>query len=103
MLVSVLLYMELFCCCVDFLILEGDNLSAVFPTAGAAIAGHKLTAKQVSWAREVNKALLRVFCALIVNMCAWAGPFADVGCASPANKSPAAFTVSCDPKCSGAN
>lgn len=50
MLVSVLLYMELFCCCVDFLILEGDNLSAVFPTAGAAIAGHKLSAKQVSWA-----------------------------------------------------
>lgn len=26
LLVSVLLYLELFCCCVDFFILEGDNL-----------------------------------------------------------------------------
>jgi vesicular inhibitory amino acid transporter len=46
MLVSVLLYLELFCCCVDFLILEGDNLSAVFPTAGVSAPGFKLTAKQ---------------------------------------------------------
>ena len=51
MLVSVLLYMELFSCCVDFLILEGDNLSAVFPTAGTAVMGHHLSAKEV---REVT-------------------------------------------------
>jgi vesicular inhibitory amino acid transporter len=30
LLVSVLLYMELFCCCVDFLILEGAHLFAFF-------------------------------------------------------------------------
>ncbi|KAF6258591.1 transmembrane amino acid transporter protein-domain-containing protein [Scenedesmus sp. NREL 46B-D3] len=46
LLVSVLLYMELFCCCVDFLILEGDNLSAVFPGASVSIGGLHLTAKQ---------------------------------------------------------
>jgi vesicular inhibitory amino acid transporter len=47
LLVSVLLYLELFSCCVDFLILEGDNLSAVFPGAGVSAFGHTLTAKQV--------------------------------------------------------
>lgn len=54
MLVSVLLYMELFCCCVDFLILEGDNLSAVFPTAGAAIAGRSFSAKEVGVGWPLN-------------------------------------------------
>eukprot|EP00775_Hariotina_reticulata_P005906 gene5906-6147_t len=46
LLVSVLLYLELFSCCVDFLILEGDNLSAVFPGAAAKAFGYTLTAKQ---------------------------------------------------------
>ncbi|KAF8064553.1 AVT1D [Scenedesmus sp. PABB004] len=46
LLVAVLLYLELFCCCVDFLILEGDNLAAVFPGAGAAAGGQRLGAKQ---------------------------------------------------------
>jgi vesicular inhibitory amino acid transporter len=32
-LVSVLLYFELFSCCVEFLILDGDNLAAIFPQA----------------------------------------------------------------------
>eukprot|EP00879_Flechtneria_rotunda_P028634 GHRR01030830.1.p2 GENE.GHRR01030830.1~~GHRR01030830.1.p2 ORF type:complete len:106 (-),score=35.31 GHRR01030830.1:53-370(-) len=47
LLVSVLLYMELFSCCVDFLILEGDNLSAIWPGAALSILGYHLTAKQV--------------------------------------------------------
>eukprot|EP00879_Flechtneria_rotunda_P030651 GHRR01033314.1.p1 GENE.GHRR01033314.1~~GHRR01033314.1.p1 ORF type:complete len:491 (+),score=123.32 GHRR01033314.1:299-1771(+) len=46
LLVSVLLYMELFSCCVDFLILEGDNLSAIWPGAALSILGYHLTAKQ---------------------------------------------------------
>jgi hypothetical protein len=47
--VSVLLYLELFSCCVDFMILEGDNLSAVFPHAALSVPGLglRLTAKQV--------------------------------------------------------
>jgi hypothetical protein len=46
-LVSVLLYLELFCCCVDFLILEGDGLGELFPHATLAVGGLRLTAKQV--------------------------------------------------------
>lgn len=46
-LVSILLYMELFSCCVDFMILEADNLSAVFPNARLSIGAWHLTAKQV--------------------------------------------------------
>lgn len=45
--VSILLYMELFSCCVDFMILEADNLSAVFPDARLSIGAWHLTAKQV--------------------------------------------------------
>lgn len=44
--VSVLLYMELFSCCVDFMILEADNLSAVFPDARLSLGAFHLTAKQ---------------------------------------------------------
>lgn len=45
--VSILLYMELFSCCVDFMILEADNLAAVFPNARLAVGAWHLTAKQV--------------------------------------------------------
>lgn len=37
--VAVLLYGELFSCCVDFMILEADNLAAVFPGAALTIGG----------------------------------------------------------------
>ena len=47
LLVSVLLYLELFSCCVDFLILDGDNLAAIFPGAGLALGpGLALGAKK---------------------------------------------------------
>jgi hypothetical protein len=39
--------MELFSCCVDFMILEADNLSAVFPDARLSVGAFHLTAKQV--------------------------------------------------------
>jgi hypothetical protein len=42
----VLLYAELFACCVDFLILDGDALAALFPAAGVQALGLRLTAKQ---------------------------------------------------------
>ncbi len=48
LLVCVLLYLELFCCCVDFIILEADNLSAVFPHAIVGVLGWTLSAKQVN-------------------------------------------------------
>ncbi len=43
---QVLLYLELFACCVDFLILDGDNLAALLPGAGVQALGLRLTAKQ---------------------------------------------------------
>lgn len=52
-LVSVLLYLELFCCCVDFLILEGDNLAAVFPGVALRFQGIHLTGKQVCIAQAL--------------------------------------------------
>ena len=33
--------------CVEYLILEGDNLSALFPNAGLTICGLKLTAAEI--------------------------------------------------------
>ena len=33
-------------CCVEFLILEGDNMSALFPNAGVSIKGFEVTALQ---------------------------------------------------------
>lgn len=44
---SCLLYLELFCCCVDFVILEGDGLSALFPGLTLSFGGVAFTAKQV--------------------------------------------------------
>uniref|UniRef100_A0A1S3B748 Amino acid transporter transmembrane domain-containing protein n=1 Tax=Cucumis melo TaxID=3656 RepID=A0A1S3B748_CUCME len=37
--VSVLLYMELYCCCVEFIILEEDNLSSLFPNTWLNFGG----------------------------------------------------------------
>lgn len=66
--VSVLLYMELFSCCVDFMILEADNLAAVFPDARLSLGAFHLSAKQVRW--TIEGALLAPFrCSTI----AWRG------------------------------
>ncbi|GBF97064.1 hypothetical protein Rsub_09537 [Raphidocelis subcapitata] len=45
-LVACLLYMELLACTVDFIILEGDGLSALFPGASLSLLGLPLSAKQ---------------------------------------------------------
>ncbi|XP_022147748.1 amino acid transporter AVT1A-like [Momordica charantia] len=39
LLVSILLYLELYCCCVEFIILEQDNLSSLFPDAWLSFWG----------------------------------------------------------------
>jgi hypothetical protein len=54
--------MELFSCCVDFMILEADNLSAVFPHARLSIGAFHLTAKQV---RSMPSALLWIVCCMV--------------------------------------
>ncbi|KAI5068982.1 hypothetical protein GOP47_0015283, partial [Adiantum capillus-veneris] len=45
--ISIILYVELYACCVEFLILEGDNLSALFPSAKISFNGFQLTGTEL--------------------------------------------------------
>lgn len=47
LIISIILYVELYACCVEFLILEGDNLSALFPNAKISFNGFQLTATEL--------------------------------------------------------
>ncbi|XP_010555810.1 PREDICTED: vacuolar amino acid transporter 1 [Tarenaya hassleriana] len=40
--VSIILYLELYASCVEYIILESDNLSSLFPNAGLSIGGYQL-------------------------------------------------------------
>eukprot|EP00252_Welwitschia_mirabilis_P016195 TRINITY_DN3575_c0_g1_i5.p1 TRINITY_DN3575_c0_g1~~TRINITY_DN3575_c0_g1_i5.p1 ORF type:complete len:551 (+),score=33.61 TRINITY_DN3575_c0_g1_i5:43-1695(+) len=46
-LVSVVLYAELYACCVEYIILESDNLSALFPNARLNFAGVQLNSHKL--------------------------------------------------------
>lgn len=40
--ISIILYMELYACCVEYIILESDNLSSIFPNAHLTLLGYEL-------------------------------------------------------------
>uniref|UniRef100_A0A1J3CSG9 Vacuolar amino acid transporter 1 n=1 Tax=Noccaea caerulescens TaxID=107243 RepID=A0A1J3CSG9_NOCCA len=45
--VSIVLYLELYACCVEYIILESDNLSSLFPNAALSIGGFELDARHL--------------------------------------------------------
>ncbi|WZY92000.1 hypothetical protein YC2023_064329 [Brassica napus] len=45
--VSIVLYLELYACCVEYIILESDNLSSLFPNAAFGFGGFELDARHL--------------------------------------------------------
>lgn len=45
--ISIILYVELYACCVEYIILEGDNLGSLFPNAHITVLGHFIDAKRL--------------------------------------------------------
>ncbi|KAL2633117.1 hypothetical protein R1flu_004596 [Riccia fluitans] len=96
LLVSVMLYFELYCVTVEFLIMEGDNLANIFPFADFTVGGFVVTAHQfyvvlsalcfmpTVWLRDLS--LLSyisaggvIACWAIVSVIGYVGVFEGVG------------------------
>ncbi|XVE75387.1 hypothetical protein DITRI_Ditri12bG0090300 [Diplodiscus trichospermus] len=45
--ISIILYVELYACCVEYIILEGDNLASLFPNAHISLGGFELNAPRL--------------------------------------------------------
>ncbi|KAM7467534.1 hypothetical protein LguiB_015096 [Lonicera macranthoides] len=43
--ISIILYVELYACCVEYIILEGDNLSSLFPNAHLSLGGFEFNSQ----------------------------------------------------------
>ncbi|WRX11962.1 Amino acid transporter [Theobroma cacao] len=44
---AIILYVELYACCVEYIILEGDNLSSLFPNAHISLGGFELNSQRL--------------------------------------------------------
>ncbi|XP_019194528.1 PREDICTED: vacuolar amino acid transporter 1-like isoform X1 [Ipomoea nil] len=94
--ISIILYVELYACCVEYIILEGDNLSSLFPNAHLNLGGLHLDAHHVfalmatlavlptTWLRDLTvlsyiSAGGVVASVLVVACLYWAGFVDDVG------------------------
>ncbi|KAH7405217.1 hypothetical protein KP509_15G061200 [Ceratopteris richardii] len=94
--ISIFLYMELYAACVEFLILEGDNLSAVFPNVNLRLIGFDLTGQKLFiimtaifvlptvWLRDLSLlsyvSALGVLSSVLVVLCvSWIGVVDEIG------------------------
>ncbi|KAL5715809.1 Amino acid transporter avt1c [Ranunculus cassubicifolius] len=94
--ISIILYVELYACCVEYIILEGDNLSSLFPNAHLSILGIELTARHLFalmaclavlptvWLRDLSVLSYisagGVIASVLVVIClSWVGLVDDVG------------------------
>ncbi|KAG7581191.1 Amino acid transporter transmembrane domain [Arabidopsis suecica] len=94
--ISILLYMELYACCVEYIIMMSDNLSRIFPNISLNIVGVSLDSSQIFaisatlivlptvWLRDLS--LLSylsaggVFTSILLALCLfWVGSFDGVG------------------------
>ncbi|XP_050250060.1 amino acid transporter AVT1C-like [Quercus robur] len=55
--ISIILYVELYACCIEYIILESDNLSSLFPNANISLGGFELN-PQVLFALMTTLAVL---------------------------------------------
>ncbi|CAN6178052.1 unnamed protein product [Urochloa humidicola] len=94
--ISIILYVELYACCIEYLILESDNLSKLFPTAQLTIGSFTLTSHvffailttiivmPTTWLRDLSCLSYisagGVIASILVVICLfWVGVVDDVG------------------------
>ncbi|XP_076911080.1 amino acid transporter AVT1C-like [Bidens hawaiensis] len=96
LIISIILYVELYACCIEYVILESDNLSSLFPNAhinfgGSVLSAHYLFAILITivvlptvWLRDMSVlsyiSVGGVIASLLVAMCLfWVGLVDKVG------------------------
>ncbi|XP_058751186.1 amino acid transporter AVT1D-like [Vicia villosa] len=101
--IAIILYMELFGSCVEYITLVSDNLSSLFPNTGMNLAGTELSTNQVFsitaallvlptvWLRDLSLlsyiSVGGIFATTLVALCLfWAGAVNQIGFINPRTK-----------------